>query len=104
MWKCAILIVIVAGCAFAEQPADPLNEGIALLQKGDFQHSLTLLRRAVELQPKSAPAHNYYGFALARNGSLNPAILEFHKALALDPRYPEALYNLGTALEIQEQY
>ena len=74
MWKCAILLAILMGCAFAEQPSSgPLAQGIELLQKGDFQHSLILLRHAVELQPGSAPAHNYYGFALARNGSLDQA-------------------------------
>src|SRR6202000_94577 len=58
MWKCAILFAILMGCAFAEQPSDPLAEGIALLQKGEFQRSLIVLRRAVEQKPKSAPAHN----------------------------------------------
>ncbi len=83
MGKCAILIAILMGCcACAQQPSsDPLAQGIALLQKGDFQHSLIVLRHAVELQPGSAPAHNYYGFALARSGSLDQAIQEFQKAL-----------------------
>ena len=44
MWKCTILLAIVMGCAFAEQRAsDPLAEGIALLQKGEYQRSLVLL-------------------------------------------------------------
>src|ERR1700743_101389 len=104
MWKCIILIAILVGCALAEQPSDSLAEGIALLQKGEFQRSLIVLRQAVALKPGSAPAHNYYGFALARSGSLKQAIQEFQKALALDPRYPDALYNLGTALSVQGQY
>ena len=105
MWKCPILLAILMGCAFAEQPSSgPLAQGIELLQKGDFQHSLILLRHAVELKPGSAPAHNYYGFALARNGSVDQAVQEFQKALKLDPRYPDALYNLGTALAVQEKY
>src|ERR1700761_7826845 len=104
MWKCAILIAVAAGCAFAEQPADSLAQGIAFLQKGEFQQSLPLLKNAVEQDSKSAPAHNYYGFALARTGALTQAVQEFKRSLAIDPHYPDALYNLGTALEIQGQY
>src|ERR1700733_9593509 len=107
MGKCAILnaILMMGCCAYAQQPSsDSLAQGIALLQKGDFQHSIIVLHHAVELNPGSAPAHNYYGFALARSGSVDPAIQEFQKALKLDPRYPDALYNLGTGLSVQEKY
>ena len=51
--------------------------------------------------PRSEQAHNYYGFALGRTGHLEEAIEELHKALQLNPRYPDALYNLGAALGLK---
>ena len=74
--KCPTLaVVLVAGCCAAA--SNPLAEGIALLEKGDAQRSLPLLRRAVEVDSGSAPAHNYLGFALGRTGSIDAAIEEF---------------------------
>src|ERR1700682_1032060 len=105
MCRCGTLFVMLSACALAAQPtARPLADGIARLENGDAAGSLPLLRRAVELDPRSAPAHNYLGFALGRTGSVSQAISEFRRALELDPRYPDALYNLGTALMIDGQY
>ena len=99
MGKCAILIAILmmGCCAYAQQPtSDPLAQGIALLQKGDFQHSLLVLRHAVELNPGSAPAHNYYGFALARNGSVDQAIRYVERLIASGADEILFLVQMGT--------
>jgi tetratricopeptide (TPR) repeat protein len=47
--------------------------------------------------PESADAHNYYGFALAREGMLTESISEFRRAIQLDAKHAEAHYNLGCA-------
>src|ERR1022692_2099815 len=105
MLKFSFLLVMLMGCAFAAQPVSaPLDQGIALLKKGDVPHALILLRQAVKEKPDSAPAHNYYGFALGQSGAVAQAVVEFQKALDIDPEYPDALYNLGAALAIEDQY
>src|SRR5438046_2552348 len=105
MLRFATLIAFLSGCVLIAEPSSgPLADGIALLEKGDARGSIPFLRKAVQRDPNSAPAHNYLGFALGRTGSVSQAIDEFRRALVIDPRYPDALYNLGTALMIEGQY
>jgi spermidine synthase len=48
--------------------------------------------------PESAATHNVLGLALAEQGALEPAIVEFRRALALDPDNGAAHWHLGAAL------
>jgi len=58
----------------------------------------TAYRRALEIKPDSADAHNSLGIALKDLGQLNDAIDCYHRALELRPDYADAHYNLGNAL------
>jgi Flp pilus assembly protein TadD len=51
----------------------------------DFALSDRELRRALELSPSSANAHQYLGFSLLKQGSLDDALQEALQARALDP-------------------
>lgn len=57
------------------------------------EHSL---RKALELWPASAPAHTALASVLHQTGRTSEAILELRRALDLNPRYPDALRQLGT--------
>lgn len=59
---------------------------------------LDLLRKALELKPDFADAHNNLGYALKELGDFKAAIASCNKALDLKPHYPEAQNNLGAAL------
>ncbi len=48
--------------------------------------------------PESAETHNLLGLALAEGGGLEPAIVEFRRALALEPDNGAAHWHLGAAL------
>ena len=61
-------------------------------------------RRAVEVGPRSAEAHNWLGVALAEKSDLPGAIAEFEKAIELDPKYGRAYANLGSALATSGDY
>ena len=75
-------------------------------------------RRALELDPRYATAHQWYAFLLASRGRLDAALVEGHTAQELDPtsvsvrrslgwlyiyarRYEQARYHLGRALALQ---
>src|ERR1035438_4543262 len=73
-----------------------LEEGIALLEKGQVDQTVPVLKRAMLEDPKSTDAHNYYGFALGRTGHLKDALLEFDQALRLNPHDPDALDRKST--------
>jgi len=65
---------------------DRLEDGLA--------HS----RRAVELAPDYAEAHNDLGVGLAREGNLAEAADQYRQAIAIQPTYDEAYNNLGVAV------
>jgi serine/threonine-protein kinase len=74
-------------------------------------------RRAIELNPRYASAHQWFGFLLSSRGDHDAALLEGHTALELDPasvsgrrsvgwmcfyarRYEQALDHLARAIEM----
>ena len=58
-------------------------------------------RRALELKPDYAEAHNNLGNALKDQGKLDEAVACYRRALELKPDYAEAHNNLGNALKDQ---
>jgi protein O-GlcNAc transferase len=70
-----------------------------LLQESDVEEALSLLRRAVQLDPNAAHFHCNLGALLGRMGRQEEAVSSLHEALRLKPEYPEAWNNLGVALE-----
>ncbi len=55
-------------------------------------------RKAIQLRPNFAEAHNHLGLALIQTGEDDDAIKEFREALRLNPNYAEAHGNLGAAV------
>ena len=60
-------------------------------------------RKAIELDPKYAMAHNNLGSALGAKGQLDAAMASFDKAIELDSKYAMAHNNLGNALHRKGQ-
>ena len=71
---------------------------LAMLERRTDE-SITAFRRAVELNPNSAAAHNQLGRGLAWAGRSNEAIPEIELAIRLSPRDPQKpLFDLNIAL------
>jgi tetratricopeptide (TPR) repeat protein len=60
--------------------------------------AVTAYKKAIELNPKSAAAHNNLGTALRDSKDLPGAVAAFKKAVELHPKSAAAHSNLGTAL------
>lgn len=60
--------------------------------------AVAILRRAAELSPEDAEAHNNLGVALYETGKLEDAIRAYRTALKLQPKYASPYGNLGNAL------
>ena len=60
-------------------------------------------RRALELQPNYADAHNNLGNALKDQGKLVEAAGCFRRALELKPDFAEAHNHLGNAFKVSAQ-
>lgn len=74
------------------------NLGVALQAKGQLDTATTHYRRAMEIRPDYAPAHNNLGVVLRAQGKLDEAISAYRQALAERPDYAEVHSNLATAL------
>ncbi len=73
-------------------------------EKGETEASIAEWRRALEMSPDDAKAHNNLGIVLWRRGDLDEAVTHYLKALELKPEYPEAHNNLGVAFVRQEKW
>jgi len=67
-------------------------------QMGDYPHTVTLCRRALELDPKTPKAHYIAALALLRDGHSQEAEGELRSELELSPDNEEAQYNLAFVL------
>jgi superkiller protein 3 len=84
-----------------EKPDNPylhFRQAYALYNKGDLDGTVACYQKALELDPKLAPAHCNLGNSLHDKGDRAGAIACWKKAIALDPKYAKAHNNLGVAL------
>jgi superkiller protein 3 len=66
-----------------------------LQQQRKLDDAIAAFRKAVELDPKNARAHNNLGGSLLNRGRLDEAFACCKKAIELDPKYRQAHQNLG---------
>jgi cytochrome c-type biogenesis protein CcmH/NrfG len=80
---------------------DPKNIGL-LMQVGavyhaahQFKDSATYYGKAAQADPKNIDAHTKLAISLYRSGDVDGSIAELNRALSLDPKDPNSLFNLG---------
>jgi tetratricopeptide (TPR) repeat protein len=78
--------------------AADVTMGALALARFDALDAVKPLHDAVELNPRDAIAHNLYGTALEGTGRNAEAQREFQSALAIQPDFANARFNLAHAL------
>ena len=73
--------------------------GMAALLQGRPQDATPLLRHAVELDPRMAPALYNLGFVLEGQGCLEEALEMYRRAVTVAPQLADAHNNLGNVLQ-----
>jgi Flp pilus assembly protein TadD len=81
-----------------------LAQGIALTQLGRLEEALGVLRQAVRLLPGDPQAHNNLATTLLLLGDHEGGRRSLLQAIAIDPDYGSARYNLGCLLEREGRY
>jgi predicted O-linked N-acetylglucosamine transferase (SPINDLY family) len=71
------------------------NLSYALAETGQRAEAEAYLRRALQLKPALAGAHNNLGNLLSKMGRFDESVACFHRALELEPGYAQAHSNLG---------
>jgi tetratricopeptide (TPR) repeat protein len=74
---------------------------VDLVQQTDIESNLDIFQKAVEIEPQFAKAHVLMGMVLLGKGEADKAIASFRQALAINPAYVAANFNLGIALEMK---
>lgn len=72
-----------------------LREAVTLLSAGQPARSEARARELIAAQPRSAPAHEVLGAALALQGKLDEAVTALQLAVELNPRQATAYTKLG---------
>jgi tetratricopeptide (TPR) repeat protein len=76
----------------------------ALQRKARLQEAVQAYRKAIDLDPKLATAHNNLGLALQAQGRLQEAVVAYRQAILLEPDNTEAHTNLGNALKAKGDF
>ena len=94
----AILLLLVTGVCGGAQPAsDAIAKANAEYSAGNFRAAAEQYQAAVEAGTRNAALFYNLGNAWYRAGDSGQAILNYERALALQPQHPEAHANLRLA-------
>ncbi len=74
-----------------------LRAGMANERTGNYPGAVRLYRRGLELEPDNVELLNALGFSLFQQGKSQEAVVEFEKALALDPKHAKSHNNMALA-------
>lgn len=74
------------------------------LRKSDPQQSITLFKKATQLDPYSFRAHFRLAMALTGQKDYAAAIVSYQKVIALNPQFPDTFFNLGFVYAASKNY
>lgn len=98
------LFAFAYGPAKQPLPVDPDSAyelGRVHIHNGDTQKAFSHFRLAVVEDPKNFRAHTLMGYSLRHLSRLDEAISAYSKALAVNPKYAEAIEYRGIAYLLQ---
>ena len=79
------------------------NRAVIAQRLGDFESALYNYRQVLDRDDLNVEAHNNLGLLYGDKGLLIDAAREFHRAIAIDPKYGRARNNLGVLLLSERQ-
>jgi Flp pilus assembly protein TadD len=80
-----------------------VNQGLILLKQRQFDRAERVFKRATTINPRSAYAFNMMGLTQREQGHFADAKASYETALALDPDYARAHFNLGVLADLYMQ-
>ncbi len=99
-WQVLVLSIFVLSLGPVSAPclADPLAEGIAAYQQGDYARAVEQLKQARDQRPASSSAAFFLGMAYKQQGQCPKALDPLADAATLQPRIKEAVVELAHCL------
>jgi len=99
---CSLLSFAPALAATAEEVRQAItanNEGMVLVNNGEFKPAADKFETACKLEPERSLFHCNYGFALLKLGNFDGAIAQLEESVKLQPDFSRAWINLAVAFE-----
>lgn len=100
----ALLAGTPALAAGTKKPKDAGEDAMALYEKGkqasdagEFEKALGIFEKAYEMEQENPDILNMLAYTQRKNGQIDQAIENYHRALKLRPKFPEAREYLGEA-------
>ena len=78
-----------------EETIQYLERGKEFLNNGQLDEALNEFKKAIEIEPNLADAHNGLGVVYFNQGNLDAAITEYKEAIRIKPDYAKAHNNFG---------
>lgn len=97
MKKVCFLLALILASAFADENCKTLYTGAAAYQAGDFAYSVEAWQNCVDGGFQNADLYYNLGNAYFREKRIGFAILNYEKALLLNPTDADIQYNLNLA-------
>lgn len=96
----ALVAVFAVACSSSSGPADSQEKfGVRMARMNLWREALFRFRRAVELDPSNAMAHNNLAVALEANGDFDAAAKQYREAMRLDKSNPFIQKNYSRFVE-----
>jgi len=80
-----------------QPPVDLYEQGLELVRNERFEDARKLFSTLVEKDRKDADAINMLAYTQRKTGDLEAALANYHRALELRPKFPQAREYLGEA-------
>jgi Flp pilus assembly protein TadD len=107
MWKpilAACLLLTLLGCGRNDTPEQNLKDAVSHYNQKDYAGAIKYLEKAITQEAKSPETYNKLGMAYrlhyeqTKDARLQASEIDsFQKALKIDPKFWEAMINLGFA-------
>src|SRR6218665_1821109 len=98
------LAILKAVANKAPQFSGPLvNEGLIYLRQQKYADAEKVLHNAIQVNARNPFAFNLLGVALREQGKFPDAEAAYDSALAIDPNYAKAHFNLGVLADLYMQ-
>ena len=94
----------VPGCKDSKNAGAYYRQGVARLEKGEYDAAISDLTKAIKTRPRFAMAHFYRGRAYFRKGEHDKALPDLNKAIELDPALAVAYGERAVIRFIRKEY
>jgi len=81
-----------------------LEKGIELIRQVENTAAISFLEKALKKESQNAEIFRHLGLAYFNLGNYADALLNWEKAIELDPTHHQTFWNVGHLHEIEERY